>query len=86
MEFYDKNGAALYVGDRIIPDEGRELLLVSEAYLEEFGEACLFGQQIVEPAAFSILTQENLSSRWTKVDTDEISDAEAMEIILGGAE
>ncbi|MCD7946341.1 MAG: hypothetical protein LUF81_07035 [Clostridiales bacterium] len=84
MAFYDKNGSALYVGDHITPDEGRELLLISEAYVEDFGETCLFGQQVVEPAAFSILTQENLSSQWTKVESDEISDTEAVSIILGG--
>ncbi len=83
MTFYDKNGAALYVGDNIVPDEGRELTIVSSGELEEFGEV-LFGQQVADPAAFSILTPDNLSSQWTKVETDDISDAEAISIILGG--
>ncbi|MCD7760259.1 MAG: hypothetical protein LUH16_00555 [Clostridiales bacterium] len=84
MAFYDKNGTALYVGDHIVPDEGLELLLISEAYDESFEETCLYGQQVDHPAAFSILTQANLSSQWTKVETDEISDAEAVSIIVGG--
>ncbi|MCC8181929.1 MAG: hypothetical protein LIO45_02960, partial [Clostridiales bacterium] len=73
-----------YVGDHIVPDEGRELLLVSEGYVEDFGETCLFGQQVEDPRAFSILTPEDLSTGWTKVESDEISDAEAVSIILGG--
>ncbi|MCC8129423.1 MAG: hypothetical protein LIO51_05740 [Clostridiales bacterium] len=84
MVFYDKNGTVLYVGDRIRPDEGLELLLISEAYDEGFEEDCLYGQQVEHPASFSVLTQANLSSNWTKVETDEISDAEAVSIILGG--
>ncbi len=82
--FYDKNGTALYVGDHIVPDEGRELLLVSDGYVEELGQEVLFGQQVEDPAAFSILTGKNLSGQWTKVETEEISDAEAVSIILGG--
>ncbi|MCD8382918.1 MAG: hypothetical protein LUC30_08405 [Clostridiales bacterium] len=84
MAFYDKNGAALYVGDNIVPDEGLELTIVASNYLEEWGEDVLFGQQVENPAAFSILNQENLSLQWTKVESDEISDAEAMSIIVGG--
>ena len=66
MKFYDKNGAELYVGDRIIPDKGRELLIVSIFYVEDYQEECMFGQQIEDPLAFSVLTQDNLSTRWTK--------------------
>ena len=67
MTFTDKNGTELAVGDRIVPDEGRELLIVSTAYVESCQQECMFGQQIEEPLAFSLLTQDNLSLQWTKV-------------------
>ena len=70
MNFYDKNGQLLQVGDRIIPDEGRELLLVSIFYVEEFQQECMFGQQVENPFMFSALTQDNLSSIWTKVEKE----------------
>jgi hypothetical protein len=69
MKFYDKNGTELKVGDHIIPDEGRELLIVSIAYVEEYKQECMFGQQILDPLAFSLLTQENLSAQWTKISS-----------------
>jgi hypothetical protein len=68
MAFYDKNGTQLSIGDTIIPDEGRALRLVSEGYLDELGQDCLFGQQVDDLMAFSVLTQENLSLQWTKAD------------------
>lgn len=66
MNFYDKNGTLLQIGDHIVPDEGRELLIVSIFYVEEYGEECMFGQQIEDPLAFSILTKDNLSIQWSK--------------------
>lgn len=66
MNFYDKNKTLLQVGDRIIPDKGRELLIVSVAYVEDYESECMFGQQIEDPLAFSVLTQDNLSLQWTK--------------------
>ena len=68
MNFYDKHGTLLQVGDRVVPDEGRELLIVSIAFVADCGEDCMFGQQILDPLAFSLLTQENLSKQWTKVE------------------
>ena len=68
MIFYDKNKTPLQVGDRIIPDKGRELLIVSIAYVADYEEECMFGQQVEDPLAFSVLTQENLSLQWTKVE------------------
>lgn len=68
MIFYDKNQAPLQVGDRIIPNKGRELLIVSVAYVADYEEECMFGQQLEDPLAFSVLTQENLSLQWTKVE------------------
>jgi hypothetical protein len=68
MNFYDKNQTPLQVGDRIIPDRGRELLIVSIAYVADCEAECMFGQQIEDPLAFSLLTQENLASQWTKVE------------------
>lgn len=68
MNFYDKNQTPLQVGDRIIPDKGRELLIVSIAYVADCEADCMFGQQVEDPLAFSLLTQENLASQWTKVE------------------
>ena len=68
MNFYDKNQTLLQVGDRIIPDKGRELVIVSIAYVADYEEECMFGQQIEDPLAFSVLTKENLSTRWNKVN------------------
>ncbi|MCD8382778.1 MAG: hypothetical protein LUC30_07680 [Clostridiales bacterium] len=72
MTFYDKNGAALSVGDHIVPDDGLELVLVSSGYLADLDQDVLFGQQVKNLASFSILTQEDLSSQWTK--KEEIDD------------
>ena len=68
MIFYDKNKTPLQVGDYIIPDKGRKLLIVSIAYVSDYEEECMFGQQVEDPLAFSVLTQENLSLQWTKVE------------------
>lgn len=68
MNFYDKNKTPLQVGDKIIPDKGRELLIVSIAYVADYEAECMFGQQIEDPLAFSVLTQDNLSLQWTKVE------------------
>jgi len=67
MKFYDKNNTLLQVGDRIIPDKGRELLIVSIFYIEDYDAECMFGQQIEDPLSFSLLTAENLATQWTKV-------------------
>ena len=84
MNFYDKKGSLLRVGDQITPDAGRTLTLVSSAYVKDLEQECLFGQQLEEPAAFSILTQDNLSKQWTKTADAPASEAEqALSIILG---
>lgn len=67
MDFYDKNNTLLQIGDHIVPDAGVELLIVSKFYVEDYQQECMFGQQIADPLAFSVLTQENLSKQWTKV-------------------
>ena len=66
--FVDKNGKEIKIGDRVKPDKGRILLIVSQFYVKDLGEDCLFGQQIEDPLAFSPLTQENLSSQWSLVE------------------
>lgn len=68
MNFYDKNQKLLQIGDRIIPDKGRELLIVSIAYVVDYEEECMFGQQIEDPLAFSLLTKDNLALQWSKVE------------------
>lgn len=67
MKFYDKNGVELHIGDTIIPDAGRKLLIVSIFYVEDYQEECMFGQQIEDPLAFSVLTKDNLALQWTKI-------------------
>jgi len=66
MKFYDKNGIELNIGDTISPDAGRKLLIVSVFYVEDYQEECMFGQQIEDPLAFSVLTKDNLKLQWTK--------------------
>lgn len=68
MIFYDKNETILRTGDRIVPDKGRELVITSIEYVDDFEEECMIGQQIVNPLLFSVLTQDNLSKQWTKVE------------------
>lgn len=67
MKFYDKNGIELNIGDTISPDAGRKLLIVSIFYVEDYQEECMFGQQIEDPLAFSVLTKDNLKLQWTKI-------------------
>ena len=74
--FYDKNGTQLSVGDHIVPDGGLELQIVSSGYLDEFKQEVMFGQQVANLAVFSILTQENLITRWTKVEDDSTTESE----------
>lgn len=66
MEFKDRNGTVLMVGDHIIPEAGRELIIVSRGSIEEYEEEVMFGQQVEDMAAFSILTKEDLANNWTK--------------------
>ena len=70
MNFCDKNGTVLNIGDHIIPDEGVELVLVSKGYVEEFKAEVMFGQQVANLCSFSILTRENLEKQWTKLEVD----------------
>lgn len=70
MDFFDKNGILLRIGDHIIPDEGRELTIVSIAYVDELNQWCMFGQQVLDPLAFSVLTQEDLSRQWRKLEVE----------------
>lgn len=66
MPFYDKNNVELHIGDHIVPDIGRELVIVSVAYVAEYDAECMFGQQVEDPLAFSLLTRENLAAQWSK--------------------
>lgn len=69
MKFYDMNGNEIKIGNKIKPSgEGQILLIISQFYVEEMGEECLFGQQIENPLAFSPLTQKNLSSQWILIE------------------
>lgn len=68
MKFYDKNQVLLQIGDKIVPDKGKELLIVSIAYVDDYQQECMFGQQTEDPLSFSLLTRDNLSMQWTKVN------------------
>jgi len=70
-EMVDKNGKEIKIGDKVKPDDGRILLIISQFYVEEMGEECLFGQQIEDPLAFSPLTQENLASQWVVIEEEK---------------
>lgn len=67
MEFLDMNEVAIRMNDVIRPIEGRDLLIVGIGYHSELGEVVLYGQQILEPSAFSILTADNLALQWSVV-------------------
>lgn len=67
--FKDKNGNEINIGDQIKPDVmGMILQIVSERYVEDIEQECLFGQQVENPLAFSLLTQEDLSKQWTLIE------------------
>lgn len=63
MGYTDKNGAEIHIGDHIVPDEGRELVIISEAAGDE--SHGLLGSQVINPSMISILTPEDLSRQWT---------------------
>lgn len=69
--FTDKNGKEINIGDKVRPDgPGRVLLIVSQFYVEDLEQECLFGQQILDPLAFSPLTQDDLTVQWIKVEEE----------------
>ncbi|MCD7927365.1 MAG: hypothetical protein LUF80_00645 [Oscillospiraceae bacterium] len=71
MTFYDKNGTEIEIGDHIVPDDGMELLIVSSGKIADYAEEVMFGQQLENLCAFSVLTQKNLSAQWTKVEVSD---------------
>lgn len=69
----DINNKKIEVGQRIKPahEKGRELLIVSyNENVEGFG-SCFFGQQILDPLAFSVLTEKDLKENWEIVGEKE---------------
>lgn len=63
--YYDKNDNLISMGDHVVPDEGRELVITGEA------ENGLLGTQVVDPTMVSLLTQGDLSRQWTLVASGE---------------
>lgn len=59
-EYTDKNGDPVTIGDRIIPDDGHELIIVAEAE-DKNG---LIGRQLDNLEYMSLVTAINLSRRW----------------------
>lgn len=70
MEFRDKNGEIIDIGDIVRPDEGRDCLIISKAKNNELNEVVLYGQQLLDSAAFAILTKEILEKQFTKVKVE----------------
>ena len=66
MDYTDKNGDDVHIGDHVIPDDGRELVIIGEAAGEVNG---LLGSQVDDPSMVSLLTQLDLSRQWT-LDAD----------------
>lgn len=67
MEFKDKNGVNINVGDIVRPDEGRDCLILSIAHNTDINEVVMYGQQLLDSAAFAVLTKKQLSEIFTKV-------------------
>lgn len=90
MKFYDMDGKELNVGDCVKPIEGRELLIISKGNIDEYPDEVLIGQQIEDIAAFSILTAENLTTRFKKSKSGSSSASneaeEILNIIMGDEE
>lgn len=70
MEFRDKNGEIVDIGDIVRPDDGRDCLIISKAKNNELNEVVLYGQQLLDPAAFAVLTKDILSTMFTKINTE----------------
>lgn len=63
--FYDKNGAQVVIGDRVVPDIGHELIIV-DTELTDDGDEALIGRSLDDLQMMSLLTAENLSTNWRK--------------------
>lgn len=91
MTFYDMDGKELNVGDYVQPVEGRLLYIISRGEIAEYPEEVMFGQQVEDLAAFSILTAENLALQFRKTNdsntgnnTNTNDEAEEIQNILTG--
>ena len=71
MDFYDKDGNQVFVGDIVRPDEGRTCIIISLSYISEMEDLVMVGQQMADPAAFGLITRENMASQWHKVPADD---------------
>ena len=65
--FKDMEGNEIKIGDVLEPVEGRRVRVISEGYSDGVGETVLYGQQLEDMDAFSILTAENLARQFRKV-------------------
>jgi hypothetical protein len=64
--FIDMAGNEIRIGDVVSPTEGRSVRIVSEGFSAQAGEEVLYGQQLEDMDAFSILTAENLAKQFRK--------------------
>ena len=85
IEFKDMDGKTISIGDYLMPVEGRKVKVISRGEIDEYSEEVLFGQQIDDMAAFSILTAENLAFQFRKTnDINVESETEEILNILTG--
>lgn len=67
MLFYDKNGAQVTIGDRVAPDTGHELIIITRDFTDD-GDEALIGRSLDNLQMMSLLTAENLSTNWRKTN------------------
>ena len=65
--YKDMDGNTIKIGDILEPAEGRRVRVISEGYSDGVGEKVLYGQQLEDMDAFSILTADNLARQFRKV-------------------
>lgn len=79
MKFYDMDGNELNIGDYVRPIEGQMLRIFSRGEIAEYPEEVMFGQQVNDLAAFSLLTADNLALQFKKVGSDNQSESNESE-------
>ena len=63
--FKDKNGKEIKVGDHIIPNDGKELVITSIKAIEDLEGDVMIGRQVENMDCFSLLEKSNLEKQWT---------------------
>lgn len=66
--FKDMNGNEIKIGDILEPVQGLRVRIISEGYSESVEENVMYGQQVDNMDAFSILTQDNLAKQFKVIN------------------